>query len=140
MRPLLFCCVLAIGCERERRTFVGTPHYEETAWAASEGKRHFTWFNCVGCHSQGGGGMGVALMDSWWLYGSDPQSIYTSIMEGRPNGMPAFKNHITPQQAWQLVTYVRSLGQLLRLDVEQNRGDELSGRPSDFMLKHRGTE
>lgn len=33
-------------------------HYEENAFALSEGKRLFLAFNCVGCHANGGGGMG----------------------------------------------------------------------------------
>ena len=27
--------------------------YAENAWAVAEGKRLYTWFNCVGCHSPG---------------------------------------------------------------------------------------
>jgi mono/diheme cytochrome c family protein len=27
-------------------------------------------------------------MDDKWLYGSEPENIVASILEGRPNGMP----------------------------------------------------
>ena len=34
------------------------PHApEENAFAVSQGKRLFRWYNCNGCHSAGGGGM-----------------------------------------------------------------------------------
>src|ERR1051326_1364288 len=64
--------------------------YEESAWSVSEGKRLFQWYNCVGCHANGGGGMGPPLMDAKWIYGSEPENIYATIVEGRPNGMPSF--------------------------------------------------
>src|SRR5581483_7616358 len=41
--------------------------------ALVEGKRLFQSLNCAGCHAPGGGGgMGPALSDNVWLYGSDP--------------------------------------------------------------------
>jgi cytochrome c oxidase cbb3-type subunit III len=84
--------------------------YEESAWHLSEGKRLFTWFNCSGCHGHGGGGSGPALMDDRWIYGGDIDRIYLTIVQGRPNGMPAFGGKIPSQQVWQLAAYVRSLG------------------------------
>ena len=64
--------------------------FQDNAYGISEGKRLFESFNCVGCHSHGGGGMGPALMDDRWIYGSRPENIYATILEGRPNGMPSF--------------------------------------------------
>src|SRR5437868_10279571 len=46
--------------------------YENNAWGMGEGKRLYEFYNCVGCHAHGGGGMGPALMDAKWLYGSNP--------------------------------------------------------------------
>src|SRR5215218_9987213 len=43
------------------------PHYDENAYAVSEGKRLYSRLNCVGCHSHGGGGMGPPLMDDTWI-------------------------------------------------------------------------
>src|SRR5512138_1311544 len=98
MRTLVaaLCLVVAIaGCEREERTLqqppsvsqavktmrmndlVGeaaqpTPNpYERNAQALADGKRLFDWFNCSGCHAQGGGSIGPALMDDQWIYGSE---------------------------------------------------------------------
>ena len=60
--------------------------YEDNAFAVAEGKRLFDQMNCSGCHSHGGGGIGPPLSDDQWIYGSDPQNIFSTIVEGRPNG------------------------------------------------------
>ena len=100
--------------------------YEENAYAVSQGKRLFQWYNCNGCHANGGGGIGPPLMDSQWRYGSDPASIFTTIMQGRPQGMPSFGGHIPQDQAWQIVAYVQSMSGQLRKDVEPGRSDGIS--------------
>jgi cytochrome c oxidase cbb3-type subunit 3 len=100
--------------------------YEGNAYAVSQGKRWFRWYNCNGCHASGGGGMGPALMDDKWLYGSAPSQIAASIVQGRPNGMPAFASRIPDDQVWQLVAYVRSMSGQVRADVAPTRGDSLS--------------
>src|SRR4051794_3716850 len=46
--------------------------YEENAYALSEGKRLYQALNCVGCHANGGGGIGPPLMDEKWIYGASP--------------------------------------------------------------------
>src|SRR5947207_328285 len=55
--------------------------YEGNAQTVSEGQRLFEQYNCSGCHFHGGGGIGPALMDSDWIYGSSPANIYASITE-----------------------------------------------------------
>jgi cytochrome c oxidase cbb3-type subunit III len=105
--------------------------YEKNAYAVSEGKRLFQWYNCSGCHAQGGGGMGPPLMDAEWIYGSDPQNIYSTIVEGRPNGMPSFRDKIGSQEIWELVAYVRSLSGLLPKDISGGRDDHMSAKPSE---------
>ena len=84
--------------------------YEDSAYHLSEGKRLFSYFNCTGCHAHGGGGSGPALMDDRWIYGGEIDQIYLTIVQGRPNGMPAFGGKIPSQQVWELAAYVRSLG------------------------------
>ena len=86
--------------------------YEGNAWAVTQGQQLFSQYNCAGCHFHGGGGIGPALMDAEWIYGSSPANIYTSIAEGRPNGMPSFGGHIPDFQIWQITTYVRSVANL----------------------------
>jgi cytochrome c oxidase cbb3-type subunit 3 len=110
--------------------------YDDNAWAVNQGKLYYAWFNCSGCHAQGGGGEGPALMDSSWRYGSSPSAIFATIIDGRPNGMPAFRGKIPEQQVWQLVAYVRALGGFVRLDVQPGRSDALQGHPAEAMLEH----
>ncbi len=151
--------VLALAaCSRERRTFHDSPPaasvaaesakavrsdsgvsrdgpYGNNAWALSQGKQLFSAFNCVGCHSHGGGGMGPPLMDSAWIYGFEPANIYATIANGRPNGMPAFKSRITPQQTWELVAYVRSMSGQGSKAARTNRSDEMEVRPAEAQTK-----
>ena len=114
--------------------------YDESAWAVNEGKRYFTWFNCSGCHAQGGGAMGPALIDDQWRYGSAPYQIYASIVDGRAGGMPSYAGKLTEQEVWRLVAYVRALGGFLRFDVLPGRSDGLNGRDSEFLMHHSLTD
>src|SRR3712207_8491106 len=102
--------------------------YEQSAYHLSEGKRLFTWFNCVGCHGNGGGGSGPALMDDKWIYGSEMQNIYATVQQGRPNGMPSFRGRMTQEQTWQISAYVRSMGRYVRQDVAPSRNDDINAR------------
>lgn len=108
----------------------GANRDDESAWAMSEGQRLFDWYACSGCHAHGGGGMGPALMDDEWLYGSDPESIFASIAEGRPNGMPAWGGRVPEYQLWQLVAYVRALGGLVPSTAAPGRSDTLAATPA----------
>ncbi|MBA4138211.1 MAG: cytochrome C [Opitutus sp.] len=83
--------------------------YEGNAHAIAEGRRLYVWFNCIGCHFNGGGGIGPPLMDEKWIYGSEPANIFAAIVEGRPDGMPSFRGRLTDQQVWQLAAYVKTL-------------------------------
>ena len=109
--------------------------YDDNAWAVSQGQQLFSQYNCVGCHSHGGGGMGPPLMDSTWIYGSQPQNIYETIVEGRPNGMPSFGGRIPAQQVWEIVAYVRSLSGLVPQDVQSARSDHMMGTPPQTLQK-----
>ena len=108
--------------------------YEESAYAVSEGKTLFGQYNCSGCHANGGGGIGPPLMDNNWLYGSEPQNIFTTIVQGRPNGMPSFRNRIPEYQVWELVAFVRSLSGLLPKDVAPSRNDQLYVKPPEASM------
>ena len=102
--------------------------YEGNAYGISEGQRLFEWYNCSGCHSHGGGGMGPPLMDDEWIYGSSPQNIYATIVEGRPNGMPSFADKIANEEIWQIVAYVQALSGQVRKDVAPSRTDDMSAK------------
>src|SRR4051812_7507031 len=109
--------------------------YDNNAYAMNEGKRMFEWMNCVGCHAHGGGGIGPALMDDEWIYGSDAAQIFSSIAEGRPNGMPSFAGKIQTQQIWQIVAYVRSLNGLVHKDAAPGRDDHLNVKPAEMQTR-----
>jgi cytochrome c oxidase cbb3-type subunit 3 len=129
--------VLALGCnlsacEREKRDFRTPPpgqpigdHYQRDAYDVAQGKQLYQYMNCVGCHAHGGGGIGPAFTDPYWIYGGKIQQIYSTIHDGRRNGMPAWKNRLTDQQIWQLAAYVRSMGRYVRKDVAPSRDDAL---------------
>lgn len=105
--------------------------YEANAPAIAEGERLFTAYNCVGCHAHGGGGMGPALMDGFWIYGNAPQNIHATILEGRPNGIPSFRGRIPDAEVWKLTAYVRSLGGLEPTAAVAARSDEMSHRTEE---------
>ena len=149
----IFAAALLASCEREQRRLNQQPpprspamfvaesplqpgptlvvdtaegEYDDNAYNTSEGQTLFSQMNCVGCHSNGGGGMGPPLMDDQWLYGSAPNQIFASIAEGRPNGMPVWKYRLTNKQIWQLVAYVRSLSGLTPKGARPARMDHMT--------------
>lgn len=149
---LLAACGVALGCRREERDyrpgmpFISAPRfadYDESAYSVSEGKRLFQAFNCNGCHSLGGGGMGPALMDDAWIYGYEPEQIFETISHGRPNGMPAFggpegatpgvtvAGTVPKYQRWQLAAYVRSLSGLVPRNAAPSRSDHMKNKPPE---------
>lgn len=103
--------------------------YEGNAFHIANGQRYFEWFNCVGCHFHGGGGIGPALMDEKWRYGGRMEQIYASIAQGRPNGMPSFKDRIPEQQIWEIAAYVRSLSGNANKLAAPSREDAMRGPP-----------
>jgi cytochrome c oxidase cbb3-type subunit 3 len=105
--------------------------YEESAYSVSEGQKLYEAYNCVGCHAHGGGGIGPALMDRNWIYGSEPGNVFATIMQGRPNGMPSFRNRIPEYQAWEIAAYVRSMAGLLPKWVSPNRTDQMKIKPAE---------
>jgi len=105
--------------------------YEQNAYALAEGKRLFAQYNCNGCHANGGGGMGPPLIDDEWLYGYEPQQVYATILQGRPNGMPAFMGKIPDFQVWELAAYVRSMSGLVPSSAAPGRNDDMKGPPPE---------
>lgn len=83
--------------------------YYDNAEAVNAGKQLFKQYNCSGCHSNGGGGMGPSLMDGEWIYGGRLEQIHQTLVEGRPNGMPSWGGKVSDPQLWQLSAYVRSM-------------------------------
>jgi cytochrome c oxidase cbb3-type subunit 3 len=134
---MIGAALLAAGCEREPRTATPPGHVTERHQVAThrvgppraaspaplpsnpaseellqEGRQLYNQFNCSGCHAAGGGAIGPPLMDAEWIYGSSPDNIFYTIVEGRPQGMPAFGGRIADGQVRTIATYVRSLSGL----------------------------
>src|SRR4051812_42663241 len=110
--------------------------YEGNAYAISEGQRLFNWYNCSGCHANGGGGIGPPLIKKNpkdWTYGSEPSNIFDTIVKGRPNGMPTWGGKIPEYQVWQIVTYVRSLNHLEPKAATPPRTDSLEQKTSTLL-------
>jgi cytochrome c oxidase cbb3-type subunit 3 len=85
--------------------------YSGDAQAVSQGHELFIRMNCAGCHGYGAkGGMGPNLTDGYWRYGGVPASLFKSIYEGRPQGMPAWNPALPPQDIWKIVAYLETLG------------------------------
>jgi len=149
---------MLFGCEREERGFrvktpdadrinskqlsdlaAGTPippppaqnDYEKNAFALSEGKRLFEQMNCTGCHAHGGGAIGPPLMDDKWIYGGQPEQIFSTIVEGRPNGMPAFHGKLPDYEVWQIAAYVRSLSGQSPKDAAPGRDEDMQTKPAE---------
>ena len=104
--------------------------FDDNAPGTAEGQILFGQMNCSGCHANGGGAMGPALMDDEWIYGSKPDQIFASIAEGRSNGMPSWKYRLNTQQIWQLVAYVRSLSGLTPKGARPSRDDHMMTKPA----------
>src|ERR1700734_3964386 len=74
--------------------------FEGNKLAIADGEQLFNQMNCTGCHFNGGGGMGPALMSGHWRYGGRMEQIYESIAQGRPNGMPSWQFVLGASTQW----------------------------------------
>ena len=157
---LLAACAFLVACQREQRDLrtdppvaealgqvavmpggiggrpaaidraLGHP-YQTNAYQLNQGKRLWDWFNCSGCHAAGGGASGPALTDGSWRYGPDMVSIFVSIRDGRPNGMPAFRGKLTDEQILQLSGYVQAMGAETASTAAPSRNDTIQARASE---------
>ena len=109
---------------------MGKP-YESDPYHLSQGKRLYDWFGCRQCHGDGRGVNGPSFLDGWWLYGPEMISIVASIREGRPHGMPPFRDKMTDEQIWQLAAYVQSIGAYKARLSAPSRNDDKHTRPSE---------
>jgi cytochrome c oxidase cbb3-type subunit 3 len=86
------------------------------------GRLLYRSMNCSGCHGGAGGG---------GIYGGNPENIVQSILQGRPNGMPAFGGMLPMSEAWKIAAFVKSLS----AEAEGAR----SGSDSPAIGSRRGT-
>jgi cytochrome c oxidase cbb3-type subunit 3 len=157
-------CILALtGCQREKRELrpsparvivfndaareddlqpggvqtmpqVSNPSHGN-AYDISEGQRLYNWYNCSGCHANGGGAIGPPLIKTEWIYGGEPANIFDTIVKGRPNGMPSWGGRIPEYQIWQIVAYVRSMNNLEPKSAFGVRPDTIETNPQTLQNK-----
>ncbi len=106
---------------------LSTPNpYEGNAQAIQQGKDLYLKMNCANCHAYTGkGNMGPDLTDTYWRYGGLPIQIYQTLVQGRPQGMPAWGEALPPEDIWKLVAFIQSLGGTVSVK------DYLSARQGD---------
>ncbi len=81
-----------------------------TPATVESGRQLFT-ATCAPCHrADGGGNIGPNLTDAYWLHGSTPQNIYTSVHDGVPaKGMPTWAPQLGEEKVASVVAYVLTL-------------------------------
>jgi cytochrome c(L) len=80
--------------------------------AIKEGRTLYLQVGCSGCHGVGGGGgMGAALLDDEWTFGSDDETLFKLIKGEIPQQtMPSvFGQAMQDDGVWKILAYVRSL-------------------------------
>lgn len=165
---LVICACLALaGCQREKRDIRPSPTrlavygdaakestlrpggpvnpeavvnnpYNSSGYDISEGQRLFSWYNCTGCHANGGGAIGPPLIKQQWIYGGEPANIFDTIVKGRPNGMPAWGGRIPEYQIWQIVAYVRSMNGQQPTSATPTRPDMIETNPQTLRNRTSG--
>lgn len=108
---------------------------EGNALDISEGQRLFNWYNCSGCHFNGGGGIGPPLIKDVWIYGNEPANLFDTIVKGRPNGMPSWGGKIPEYQVWQLVTWIRAMNHLEPRSATPERPDTIETKSGTILTQ-----
>ena len=92
----------------EKSAEVGMPLYNKT---------------CIGCHGPTGAGLQALgapkLSDKYWLYGSDMETLYETIANGRAGKMPSQKGLLNNYRIRAVVAYVLSLSKKTEKENKQ---------------------
>ncbi len=64
-----------------------------------------------------------------WIYGGEPANLFSTIVAGRPNGMPTWGGRIPEYQIWQIVAYIRSMNQEEPRSATPKRLDTIEPNP-----------
>jgi len=105
------------------QTIVVPPRPAPTAASVERGRALYISRDCVGCHGSDGrkGGFLVDAstnhptpirdLSAPWTFrgGSDPNQIWLRLTTGIGNSMPSYAYGLTPDQRWDLVSFVESL-------------------------------
>jgi cytochrome c oxidase cbb3-type subunit 3 len=113
-------------CAQEKNPYAGD------AKAAKLGESEFR-INCAFCHGLGakGGGRGPDLTRAQKKHGSSDEAVFHTINEGIPgtampaNGTTGQGVGMTPEEIWQVVTYIRSVETKTTPVGDAQRGDAL---------------
>jgi cytochrome c oxidase cbb3-type subunit III len=100
-----------LAAEKLKGVAAAVPTNEErgTARLIHEGKEEYVK-RCASCHGQTAkGGIGPDLTRKRYKYGRTAPEVTRTISEGRPGGMPPFKNELSPDKIEGLVQYLLSL-------------------------------
>ena len=83
--------------------------YRGNAEAIAAGQQVFMT-TCVACHLPTGEGLvGPSLIDPYWKYGSSDAELYETVAEGRPLGMPPWKQLLGSEKIWKVLAYIETL-------------------------------
>lgn len=83
--------------------------YRGDAAAIAEGQEVFNTI-CSACHLPTGQGLvGPSLVDPYWKYGNDDETLFLSVSEGRPLGMPPWGPQLGADKIWKALAYVETL-------------------------------
>jgi cytochrome c(L) len=88
--------------------------YTGNAEAIQQGRTLYLQHGCAACHGAGGGGgMGPALLDDEWKFGSDDLTLVKLIKGEIPQQtMPAaFGGVLNEDEIWKILAFIRSLYQ-----------------------------
>src|SRR5207245_1363127 len=124
---LLICAVLAVSLfAQEKNPFASDPK------AAKLGESQFR-ANCAFCHGLGarGGGRGPDLTRAQKRHGNSDADLFRTINEGipgpamPPNGATQQGVGMTPEEIWQVITYIRSVEKKVPAEIP---GDAMRGK------------
>src|SRR5919197_18846 len=88
--------------------------YTGNAEAIQEGRALFLQSGCSACHGAGGGGgMGPALLDDEWKFGSDDLTLFKLIKGEIPQKtmQATFGSVLKDDEIWKIIAFIRSLYQ-----------------------------
>jgi mono/diheme cytochrome c family protein len=108
------------------QTIVVPPRPAPTAASVERGRALYISRDCVGCHGPDGRKAGFLVdastnhptpirdLSAPWTFhgGSDPNQIWLRLTTGIGNSMPAYAYGLTPEQRWDLVSFVQSLARV----------------------------
>lgn len=118
-----------LRAEAEKRALEALSSLTNDPATLSAGKEVFA-LRCAPCHGENAEGrVGPSLKDEEWLYGGDAKNVLDSIREGRPKGMPKWKNELGSEDIQNVTAYVLSLNEGAP-EVEATPEPEASPTPS----------